>query len=300
MRATYVRDDHASTVAGSSTPSAATDSPKVEWCGLAVTAEGLLDGEVVEVVALARLYPVVVVWLALVGQPCPGLVHEVVDQVCSAYGQAVARADEQIAEAEGRRWLDNPVLAARLDQVRRWREAHATSPLLEVLGRPDGDIWSVGQDFALGQVLAHLHAGDVLIADVDLATAGISVPSLPALRAALGPDAGVHSNVDGEAFLRLPGRSAPVRQLWAPNLPKTRSLSRPLTIPLLLGQAAPSAVLGELRARTAVARWPAGHRSLAVLLVRDLTDEEFSAHGAHSFVLHTVYPAQPQRGSDQQ
>lgn len=193
----------------------------------------------------------------------------------------MARADEQIAEAEGRRWQDRPALARRLDQVRQWREKHATSPLLDVLGRPAGGTWTAGQHWALGQLLAHLRAGDVLIADVDLAAADPSRPSLDALQVALGRNAGVHSAADGtEAFLRLPGRSAPVRQLWAAGLPATRTLSSPSTIPLLLGEVAPSAVLGQLRGHAAVARWPVGHRSLAVLLV----------HGGQAPRLQISYP----------
>ena len=208
----------------------------------------------------------------------------------ASYRQAVTLADEQIAEAEGRRWLTNPAFARRLKQVQRWREKHSSSPLLDVLGRPADDSWSAGQHWALGQLLAHLRAGDVLIADVDLAAADTTRPSLAALQAALGPDAGVHAAVDGGAFLRLPGRAGVVRQLWATGLPATRTLSSPSTIPLLLGQVAPSAVLGELRAHTAVARWPAGHRSLAVLLIRAATDEEFRSHGAHAPQLRIRYP----------
>lgn len=178
----------------------------------------------------------------------------------------MGRADEEIAEAEGRRWRENPSLATHLDAVQRWRELHATSPLLEVLGRPEASGWNVGQDYALGQLLAHLRAGNLLLAEVDLAAANTTTPSRRLLQAALRPEGHVHATVNGELFLRFPlGFMASVRQLWAP-VPDTRSLATPSTIPVLLGSAAPSAVLAELRAQTAVARWPTGHRVLSVLL----------------------------------
>ena len=178
----------------------------------------------------------------------------------------MGRADEEIAEAEGRRWRHNPAFAARLDAVRRWREKNATSPLLDVLGTPETDEWTVGEDYALGQLLAHLQAGHLLLAEVDLAAATTAVPSRELLQAALRPEGHVHGSTDDEMFLSFPrGFVAPVRQLWAP-VPDARSLTTPAAIPLLLGAVTTSAVLGRLRAQTAVARWPAGHRTLSVLL----------------------------------
>ena len=178
----------------------------------------------------------------------------------------VGRADEEIAEAEGRRWRNNPAFAERLDAVRRWREKNAMPPLLDVLGRPDAGGWTVGQDYALGQLLAGLQAGDLLLAEVELAAANPASPSLELLQAALRPVGHVSRAVDDSLFLRFPmAPAAPVRRLWAP-VPDTRSLTTPSAIPVLLGTVTPAAVLGALRAHTAVARWPVGHRVLAVLL----------------------------------
>lgn len=183
-----------------------------------------------------------------------------------SYRRAVGRADEDIAEAQGRQWRANPVFAERLDAVQRWRAKNDQSPLLDVLGRPAANEWTVGQDYALGQLLAHLQAGDLLLAEVDLAAANIADPSPEILQAALGPHGTVHHQVGGEKFfLTFSMRPAPVRQLWAP-VPVTRSLGTPSAIPLLLGAATPAAVLGSLRAGTAVARWPAKHAALSVLL----------------------------------
>ncbi|MEU7480562.1 hypothetical protein AB0A63_31605 [Lentzea sp. NPDC042327] len=84
----------------------------------------------------------------------------------------------------------------------------------------------------------------------------------------LRPRESVHAELDAEQhFLTFSMDPAPVRQLWSP-VPSTRSLSTPSTVPLLLGTVTPAAVLGALRAATAVARWPAGHRILSVLLTR--------------------------------
>lgn len=178
----------------------------------------------------------------------------------------MGRPEEDIAEAQGRQWAANPVFAERLDAVRRWRARNEQSELLDVLGRPDAGEWTVGQDYALGQLLAHLQAGDLLLAEVELAAANTDDPSPGLLQAALRPRGGVHAELGGERhFLTFSMGPAPVRQLWAP-VPGTRSLRTPSTIPLLLGGATPAAVLGELRARTAVARWPAKHRALSVLL----------------------------------
>jgi hypothetical protein len=174
--------------------------------------------------------------------------------------------DEQTAEAQGRQWRANPALATRLDDVGRWLRANAASPLIDVLGRPQNDEWTDGQLFAAGQLLAHLRAGDLLLAEVELAAAGKPIPSRELLQAALGSQVEVHTTVDDTLFLRvLWGLTAPVRQLWAP-VPATRSLGTPSTIPVLLGSVPASAVLGELRASTAVARWPTGQRTLSVLL----------------------------------
>lgn len=178
----------------------------------------------------------------------------------------MGHADEEIAEIEGRRWRDNPAFAARLDAVQHWREKNATSPLLDVLGRPEAGEWTVGQDYAIGQLLAHLQAGDLLLADVDLAAADTSAPSRELLQAALRPAGQLHGPADDELFVRFPlGFIAPVQRLWAP-VPDTRSLTTPSAIPVLLGDVTPSAVFGALRAQTAVARWPTGHRTLSVLL----------------------------------
>lgn len=194
----------------------------------------------------------------------------------------VASAGDEIAEAQGRSWLANPLFADRLAAVRRWREANAQSPLLDVLGQVDDDVWSVGQDYALGQVLAGLRNGLVLLAEVALAEVGAPTPTREALRAALPPDGQVHSTVDEQLFLWFSrGRLAQVRQLWAP-VPATRSLASPSTIPVLLGPASAADVLAQLRARTAVARWPAGHRTLSVLLT----------HPAGTALL-MQYPPQP-------
>ncbi|SDN14663.1 hypothetical protein SAMN04488074_13647 [Lentzea albidocapillata subsp. violacea] len=191
----------------------------------------------------------------------------------------MGRASDDIAEAEGRRWRDAPAFAARLAAVERWRAKNETSPLLDVLGRPAGDEWTVGQDYALGQILAHLQAGDLLLTEVNLAAANTADPSPELLRAALRPHGHVHDTVAGGLFARFPMMPAvPVRQLWAP-VPDTRSLASPSTIPVLLGTVTPAAVLGALRAQTAVARWPAGHRCLSVLLTHPV--------GA---VLHVSYP----------
>ncbi|GLY54849.1 hypothetical protein [Lentzea sp. NBRC 102530] len=173
--------------------------------------------------------------------------------------------DEQLAEVQGRQWRANPAFAARLDDVAEWLRANAASPLVDVLGWPRDGEWTDGQLFAAGQLLAHLRAGDLLLAEVELAAAGKPVPSRELLQAALGSQAEVHTAVDETLFLRARGLIAPVRQLWAP-VPATRSLMTPSTIPLLLGSVPASRVLGELRASTAVARWPAGQRTLSVLL----------------------------------
>jgi hypothetical protein len=50
------------------------------------------------------------------------------------------------------------------------------------------------------------------------------------------------------------------------------------------------AVLGELRAGIAVARWPAGHRNLPVLLIRAASEEDFRSHGANAPQLRTRSP----------
>jgi len=174
--------------------------------------------------------------------------------------------DEQLAEAQGRQWRANPAFAARLDGVAEWLRANATSPLVDVLGWPRDGEWTDGQLFAVGQLLAHLRAGDLLLAEVKLAAAGKPVPSRELLQAALGSQIEVHTAIDDTMFLHFPwGLTADVRKLWAP-VPATRSLATPSTIPLLLGSVPASAVLGKLRASTAVARWPVGQRTLSVLL----------------------------------
>lgn len=188
--------------------------------------------------------------------------------------------DEQVTEVEGRRWRANPALATRLDGVHDWLRANARSPLLDVLGRPRDDQWTDGQLFAAGQLLAGLRAGGLLLVELDLAAAGTPIPSRELLQAALRPHGHVHSAVDDTMFLRFPlGLTATVRQLWAP-VPSTRSLSTPSTIPLLLGSTPASTVLGALRASTAVARWPAGQRTLSVLLTHPGGE-----------VLRVVYPS---------
>ncbi|MEU7480548.1 hypothetical protein AB0A63_31535 [Lentzea sp. NPDC042327] len=89
----------------------------------------------------------------------------------------------------------------------------------------------------------------------------------------------MHIAVDDTMFRCVRTRlTAPVRQLWAP-VPATRSLATPSTITLLLGSVPAAAVLDALRASTAVARWPAGQRTLSVLLTHP---------GGQN--LHVIYP----------
>jgi hypothetical protein len=167
----------------------------------------------------------------------------------SPYRACVALLDDEHADRQAQRWREHVSLGSALDRIAQWR-ALAPAPRLDDLGQPEE--WTPGQDWALGQLRAHLHAGDLHQLRIPLA--GAPGPSLTenalTLRGELAGKANVYGSVDRGLHVRFYGDR----------------LTCPESMPVEIGALSAARTLATLYAANGIARWPAGHSHLVVLV----------------------------------
>lgn len=161
----------------------------------------------------------------------------------------MTRLDDEYAERRAQAWLANASWASALERVAQWREL-APAALLDDLGQPQE--WTPGKDWALGQLRAHLHTGDLQQVRIPLAAA--PGPDLAAnavaLRAELSGQANVFDDVDQAVHVRF----------------YSGVQTCPQSMRVEIGALSAASTLATLNGTNGIARWPAGRPHLVVFV----------------------------------
>ncbi|KOV84656.1 hypothetical protein [Nocardia sp. NRRL S-836] len=160
----------------------------------------------------------------------------------------MTRLDDEHAERRAQAWRAHASWAPALQRVAQWRLAPAAR--LDDLGQPPE--WTPGQDWALGQLRAHLHAGDLRQVRIPLAAAPgpDHAANAVALRAELSGQANVFGNVDQGVHVRF----------------YSGVQSCPQSMPVEIGALSAASTLAILNGANGIARWPAGRAHLVVFV----------------------------------
>lgn len=169
----------------------------------------------------------------------------------STYRARMARPVDEHAERKAQTWRAHASWGPALDRIARWR-ALAPASRLDDLGQPEE--WTPGQDWALGQLRAHLDAGDLHQVRIPLAAAPGPDPHANAvtLRGALAGQANVFGEVDQGLHVRF----------------YSGVLTCPASMPVEIGALSAATTLATLYGANGIARWPAGHAHLVVFVTR--------------------------------